>query len=38
MHIATQIQIMDEAICTSHSANNLEKGKNPIIILLAMSE
>ena len=38
MDTATQVQILDETDCISHSTNNLEKGMNPIILPLAMGK
>ena len=32
MDSATQVQILDETDCISHSANTLGKGMNPIIL------
>ena len=32
MDTATQVQILDETDCTSHSTNTLGKGMNPIIL------
>ena len=32
MNFATKVQILNEAICISHSANTLEKGMNPTIL------
>ena len=32
MDLATRVQILDEAVCISHSANILEKGMNPTIL------
>ena len=37
MDMATRVQILDEAVCISHSANTLEKVMNPNILLLANS-
>ena len=34
MGTATRVQILDEAVCISHSANTLGKGKNQIILPL----
>ena len=36
MDSATQVQILDETDCISHSANTLAKGMNPIILPPAM--
>ena len=36
MNTANIVQILDEAICISHSANNLGKGMNPTTLPLAM--
>ena len=38
MDTATQVQILDETDCISHSTNNLGKGKNPIILPPAMGK
>ena len=38
MDTVTQIQIMDEAIFISHSANIIGKGINPTILPLAMGK
>ncbi len=32
MDTATRVQILNEAICISHSVNTLGKGMNPIIL------
>ena len=32
MDSGTRVQILDEAVCISHSANNLGKSLNPIIL------
>ena len=32
MDTVTQVQILDEAVWISHSANTLEKGMNPTIL------
>ena len=37
MDIATRVQIQDESVYISHSANTLGKGKNPTILPLALS-
>ena len=37
MNLATQAQIRNEAVCISLSANTLEKGTNPTILLIATS-
>ena len=36
MDRTTQVQILDEAICISHSTNTLEKTMDPIILPLVM--
>ena len=38
MDTATQVQILDETDCISHSTNTLGKGINPIILPPAMSK
>ena len=38
MDMATQVQILDEADCISHSTNTLGKGMNPIILPPAMGK
>ena len=38
MDTATQVQILDETDCISHSTNNLGKGMNPAILPPAMGE
>ena len=38
MDTTTQVQILDETGCISHSTNTLGKGMNPIILPLAMSK
>ena len=38
MDKATQVQILDEAICISHSANTLGKGVNSTILPLAIDQ
>ena len=38
MDIATRVQILDEAVCISHSTHNLGKGMNPIIVFPAMGK
>ena len=38
MDMAIQVQILNEAICISYSANTLGKGMNPIIFPLAIGE
>ena len=38
MDMATQVQILDEAVCISHSVNILGKGINPIILPTAMDK
>ena len=35
---ATQVQILDETDCISHSTNTLRKGINPIILPPAMGK
>ena len=37
-HGDTEVQILDEADCISHSTNTLGKGMNPIILPPAMSK
>ena len=32
MNTATRVQILDDAVCISHSANTLGKGMNPTIL------
>ena len=32
MDMATQVQILDEAVCISYSANTIVKGMNPTIL------
>ena len=34
----TQVQILDEVVYISHSANTVGKGMNPIILLPAMDK
>ena len=36
MDMAAQVQILDETVCISHSANTLEKGMTPSISPSAM--
>ena len=36
MEMATRVQMLDEAVCISHSTNTLDKGMNPTILPLAM--
>ena len=38
MNMATEFQIMDDAVCISQSANTLGKGMNPTILLPAMGK
>ena len=38
MDTATRVQILDEAVCISHSDNALGKGMHPTILLLAMGK
>ena len=38
MDMGTGIQILDEAVCISQSANTLGKGMHPTILPLAMSK
>ena len=38
MDTATQVQILDETDCISHSTNTLGKGMNPIILPSAMDK
>ena len=38
MNTATQVQILDETDCISHSTNTLGKGMNPIILPPAMGK
>ena len=38
MDMVIGVQILDKAVCISHSANTLEKGKNPTILSPAMSK
>ena len=38
LDIATQVQIWDEAVCISHSANALGNGMNLTILLSAMDK
>ena len=38
MDTATQVQILDETDCISHSSNTLGKGMNPIILPPAMDK
>ena len=38
MDMATQVQILDETDCISHSTNTLGKGINPIILPPAMGK
>ena len=38
MDTATQVQILDETDCISHSTNTLGKGMNPIILPPAMGK
>ena len=36
MNLTTRVQTLDEAVCISHSANALRKGKNPPILSQAL--
>ena len=38
MDIANRVQILDEAVCISHSTNTFRKGSNPTILLLTKSK
>ena len=38
MDTVTQVQILDESDCISHSTNSLGKGMNPIILSPAMGK
>ena len=38
MDTVTQVQILDETDCISHSTNTLGKGMNPIILPPAMGK
>ena len=38
MDTATQVQILDKAVCISHSTNTPRKGMNPPILLPPMSK
>ena len=38
MDTATQVQMLDEAVCISHSANILGKGMNPPIFTSIMGK
>ena len=38
MDTITRVQIMYKAVCTSHSANTLTKGRNPTLLPLAMDK
>ena len=38
MDMANKIQILDEAVCISHSGNTFRKDMNPVILLPAMSK
>ena len=38
MDMASRVQILNEAVCISYSANTLQKGMNPIILPLAMGK
>ena len=38
MDTVTQVQILDETDCISHSINTLGKGMNPIILLPGMGK
>ena len=38
MVMATWVQILSKAVCLSYRANNLGKGMNPTILLLAMNK
>ena len=37
MDAATQVQILDETKCISHSPNTLGKGMDPIILSIAIN-
>ena len=36
MDMVTQVQILDKAVCISHSVNTLGKGMNPVILFSVM--
>ena len=38
MDMATQVQILDKAVCISHSANTIGKGMHPTIFPSTMSK
>ena len=38
MDFSTRVQILDKAVCISHSANTLGKGINPYIFSPAMGK
>ena len=38
MDMVTRIQILDQAVCISHSANILGKGMHPTILPLALGK
>ena len=38
MHMVTQVQILNKAICISHSANTIGKGMNSFILPSAMDK
>ena len=38
MDTVTRVQIMDEAVCISHSANTFGKGMNPTILSSAIGK
>ena len=38
MNMVTKVQILNKAICISHSANTLGKGMNATILLLVIGE
>ena len=38
LDLATQVQILDDAVCISVPANTVRKGMNPLIFPLAMGK
>ena len=38
MDMATQVQILDKAVCISHSTDTFEKGRHPTIFPPAISK
>ena len=38
MNMATRVQILDQAVCISHSTDSLEKGMHPTILYPAINK